>query len=87
MSKVISVTIPGPCVDDLQKAADKVGISRSRFISNVLLKWQTEQSLTKYVGSDYCIFREEEGTCKHEGSICDAPLSEAVTCEIFIANK
>ena len=43
MGKTISITLPLPLVNELQRVADIKGISRSRLASNILLHWQEEQ--------------------------------------------
>jgi len=43
MSKTISITIPDQLEDDLQMVADDIGISRSRFIGNLLLQWNEDR--------------------------------------------
>ena len=43
MGKTISITLPVPLVEKLQEKADIKGVSRSRFISNLLLGWQEKQ--------------------------------------------
>lgn len=40
MSITVSVTLPDRLERDLQREADVIGISRSRYISNLLLDWQ-----------------------------------------------
>ena len=40
MSKTISITIPDKLEKMLQTRANQLGISRSRFITNILLDWQ-----------------------------------------------
>lgn len=87
--KSISITIPIPLVDQLQDAANMIGISRSRFITNLLLKWQErqqgfiagelEQTIFESVPSD-CPNREEGGFCKKFDLVCNAPQNEASTC-------
>jgi len=86
----ISITIPQPLVEELQEASNKVGISRSRFISNLLLKWQDTKNQiviqdTKIGSPNDCSLRDPiDGVCKSEGHICQAPQSEALTCALYI---
>lgn len=46
MSKTISIVIPDLLEADLQKAADDLGISRSRYITNILLNWKENRNQT-----------------------------------------
>jgi metal-responsive CopG/Arc/MetJ family transcriptional regulator len=39
MSKTISITIPTPLEKELKEESKKQGVSRSRFICNLLLTW------------------------------------------------
>jgi len=43
MGKTISITIPVPLEIDLAEAAKDIGMSRSRFIGNILLQWQADR--------------------------------------------
>ena len=40
MGKTISITIPDPLEKELKNEAKVQGVSRSRFISNILLRWK-----------------------------------------------
>lgn len=54
MGKTISITIPQPLEEELRNEAKKQGMSRSRFIGNILMSWsrtQNENSLY-YTGSN-----------------------------------
>lgn len=90
-SQTISVTIPVILKDDLQKAADKIGISRSRFICNLLLQWQEIKNNPPIVTTleqtnfepkvNECPNRDDgDGTCSVFDHVCNAPQSEARTC-------
>ncbi len=90
----ISVTLPIPLVDDLQKGADKVGISRSRFISNILLKWQEGTTLEQnldHAGQESppndCGNREDDGFCRNFEQICNAEQKGADTCAGYGGKK
>jgi len=43
MGKTISITIPNQLEKKIQMSADKAGISRSRYIGNLLLQWGERQ--------------------------------------------
>lgn len=76
MSKTISITIPDKLVLDLQREADEIGISRSRFIGNILLEWQTKRNLP----TNKCDHQKDKW-CDFFQMSCTAPQNEAVTCE------
>ena len=78
MGKTISVTIPTPLVEKLQKAANTVGISRSRFISNLLLKWDETETINNPIND--CVNRRKNGICKTFDLNCQAPQQEAMSC-------
>lgn len=80
--KTISVTLPLPLVDDLQNEADKIGISRSRYISNLLLKWQKGIQLGTFLTNGCEYKRHEDDICMKTGFSCKAPLSEVFTCDL-----
>lgn len=97
MGKTISITIPLPLVEELQGAANKVGISRSRFISNLLLKWQdkknnptneqkNEQTIFETKPHD-CVNREDDGFCILFEYVCNTTQEEANTCSGYVKNK
>lgn len=75
MSKTISITIPDKLVTDLQSDADEVGISRSRFIGNLLLDWQTKRNLP----TNKCDHQNNKW-CDFFQMTCIAPQNEAITC-------
>lgn len=75
VSKTISVTIPEQLEEELQKEANKVGLSRSRFICNILLDWQ--KHLNDPIND---CKNQEDGFCGEFGISCKAPKSEAKTC-------
>ena len=86
--KSISITLPKPLVDDIEKGARKVGISRSRFISNLLLKWQEgnkklniqDQISTKNRPPNKCENRENTGFCSLYDQRCEILQKEARSC-------
>jgi metal-responsive CopG/Arc/MetJ family transcriptional regulator len=82
MSKTISITIPEQLELDLSEQAKKVGLSRSRFIGNILLKWQEE---TKKPLND--CFNQRDGYCAEFGISCTAPQHEAETCSDYCGPK
>ncbi len=41
--KTLSITLPEQLVDYLDRGADGMGVSRSRYISTILLNWQEEK--------------------------------------------
>ena len=84
MSKTISITIPDQLEIDLQKSADKIGISRSRFIGNILLKWQEK---TNMVLTSDCDHRNSIGECLFFGQTCNVPQIEAITCSGYLKKE
>lgn len=83
VSKTISITIPELLESDLQKQANKIGISRSRFIGNLLLEWQKKK--TKTIND--CTNLSKDGYCDQFGIECMAPQFEALTCEGYNKQK
>lgn len=78
MSKTISITIPEQLENELQKDADILGISRSRFVCNILLEWQRKtRTLLNDCGN------QSDGFCSEFGISCKAPQSEAETCSDY----
>lgn len=74
-SKTISVTLPEQLEEELQKEADRLQLSRSRFICNILLEWQKKnREPINDCGN------QEEGFCNEYNIPCKAPTSEAKTC-------
>ena len=78
ISKTISITIPDKLESDLQKQADEIGISRSRFICNLLLEWQKNQ----HIPINDC-GNQNDGWCTEFGSSCQAVQKEANTCSDY----
>jgi metal-responsive CopG/Arc/MetJ family transcriptional regulator len=91
--KSISITIPIPLVEDLQEEANKIGISRSRFISNLLLKWQEKKNTPNQEQTVFdtkpntCSNREDDGFCVSFEHICNANQKEAETCVGYVEQK
>ncbi len=91
MGKTISVTIPEPLEALLQNKADIAGMSRSRFICNILLKWEEKMKQPRRpteipdnmdmdtVPND-CPNRDSDGFCVVFDLVCNAPQPEANTC-------
>lgn len=77
ISKTISITIPDKLEKELQLEADEIGISRSRFIGNILLDWQEKRKDPP----NECTNLNKNGYCDQFGISCMAPQSEAITCE------
>lgn len=44
MGKTISITIPNPLEKELKEESIKQGVSRSRFIGNILMNWSQEKT-------------------------------------------
>lgn len=44
MGKTISITIPQPLEKELKEESKKQGVSRSRFICNILLAWSEKKN-------------------------------------------
>jgi len=76
ISKTISITIPDKLVKNLQAEADEVGISRSRFIGNILLDWQEKRNAP----TNKCDHQNNKW-CDFFQFPCTVPQSEALTCE------
>lgn len=84
MSRTISITIPDKLEEELQKKANNVGISRSRFIGNILLDWQRDNSTIKPVNK--CL-NLSNGWCRVYQFGCEAPQHEAETCPDYAEAK
>lgn len=92
MGKTISVTIPEPLEILLQNEADKAGMSRSRFICNILLKWEEKMKQPRRPSTEIpndtdldtvpndCPNRESDGFCVVFDIVCNAPQVSANTC-------
>jgi len=82
MSKTISITIPDQLEEALQEEAHLLGLSRSRFICNILLNWQIKNNLPVNDCSNLDI-----EWCKEFNMTCKAPQSEAETCTDYRKEK
>jgi hypothetical protein len=76
VSKTISITIPDQLETKLQLSADKAGISRSRYIGNLLLQWGEHQREYKE-----CKHKNSEGNCIVYNDFCDTKKMES--CRMF----
>ena len=85
MSITISITIPDQLEKELQEKANHIGISRSRFIGNILLKWQDVSSKTATPND--CRHRSKEAECVVFGQICNVPEFEARTCSDYLKKE
>ena len=81
-SKTISISIPEQLEEDLKKSSEELGISRSRFICNILLEWQREKE--KPIND---CFHQVDGWCREFNIACTAPQSEAETCSDYSKSK
>ncbi|MCP4373934.1 MAG: hypothetical protein GY797_38395 [Deltaproteobacteria bacterium] len=92
MGITISVTIPKPLETALKQKAVEAGMSRSRYICNLLLKWEekmkqpprikrTSASMEQSVSPapNDCTNRDD-GFCNVFDLVCNAPQTEANTC-------
>jgi len=79
MGVTISITIPEPLESKLRLCAKEKGISRSRFIGEILSKWEDDSSV-----SNLCI-NHNNGYCRHFQIPCRAPQHEAETCSEYHA--
>ena len=75
ISKTISITIPEKLENDLQTEADEIGVSRSRYIGNILLDWQEKRNKP----ANDCE-NNDSGFCNEFSMSCKAPQKEAETC-------
>ena len=82
VSKTISVTIPEQLEELLKKEATSMGLSRSRFICNLLLEWQKE----KEKPFNDC-FNQDNGWCSEFNISCKAPQKEAKSCSDYTNKK
>jgi hypothetical protein len=83
MSITVSVTLPDRLEKDLQNAADVIGISRSRYIANLLLEWQakTNKSTNKceHQNNRWCDFFQLSCILNQEEALnCKGYYEEAI---------
>jgi len=57
--KTISITIPEQLEKELQKEANRLGISRSRHIGNILLKWSEDRYHRNKLTTN-CVIQERQ---------------------------
>ena len=74
MGVTISITLPEPLENKLRLCAKEKGVSRSRFIGEILSKWEEDSSV-----SNNCV-NQTNGYCRHFEIPCRAPQFEAETC-------
>lgn len=48
MGKTISITVPRPLEEELKEESKKQGVSRSRFICNILMAWNEKRKEPTY---------------------------------------
>lgn len=77
-SKTISISIPKQLEIELQNKSVEQGISRSRYICNILLDWQRKKERP----INDC-FNQRDGWCKEFNIACSAPQHEAETCSDY----
>ncbi len=98
MSKgtTISITLPNPLLDSLKKESQKKGMMRSRFIVNILSRWQEEQDEKNPKKQERqerqerpkreaniphdCPNRNSHGFCTEFQYICNVSQDAALTC-------
>lgn len=76
--KTISITIPKQLEHYLSEASISTGISRSRYIGNILLAWQQDKK--KEMKENKCVRKDHASMCSAYGHKCTAIQSEAETC-------
>lgn len=52
MGKTISITIPQPLEKELKEESKKQGVSRSRFICNILMAWSENKKNPQNITHD-----------------------------------
>lgn len=91
----ISVTIPKQLEIELQNNAIEVGISRSRFIANILMDWQQQkeinkpqvQSKTAKPFPNDCVVKDKDGFCPVYSFTCMAFQEIAEKCPDYKGEK
>lgn len=81
MGITISITVPEPLENKLRLCAKEKCVSRSRFIGEILSKWDENKQII--IGNS-CIHRDNE-YCRFFNIVCKAPEQEALTCDGYIA--
>ena len=75
MGITVSITIPEPLEIKLGECAKEKGVSRSRFIGEILSKWEEEQ-----INLGNTCLHQDGDYCRNFNMICKAPAHEAMTC-------
>ena len=76
--KTISIVIPDSLKNELQRAADKLSIPRSRYIANILLNWKEQRHIIKVY--KICDHLQNGKYCDFFKTQCDYLLSEQSSC-------
>ena len=79
MGKTFSITIPEPLERKLQICSEEKGVSRSRFIGDILSKWEEQNQLPFNKCS-----HQDFGYCDFFKISCKAPQTEAETCSGYL---
>ncbi len=79
MGITFSITIPEPLEIKLGVCAKEKGVSRSRFICDILSKWEEE-----LIDSNNGCLHQDNEYCRNFNIICKAPRHEALTCSGYI---
>lgn len=82
MGTTFSITVPEPLKNKLSFCAKKKGISRSRFVCEILSKWEEEQ----VDFGNGCLHQDNE-YCRNFSIVCKAPRHEALTCAGYIPKE
>lgn len=92
MGKTISITIPNPLEEKYTRRAKASGISRSRYIGNILIQHEDKRQMAKEMNTQLsphvnlesvpndCENREDDGFCTVFEHICNAPQHATLTC-------
>ncbi len=75
MGITFSITIPEPLEKKLKQRAMEKEVSRSRFIGEILSRWEDMQDIPK----NKCLYNDQ-GFCRKLNIFCKAPQYEAETC-------
>ncbi|RLD78260.1 MAG: hypothetical protein DRJ07_13445, partial [Bacteroidetes bacterium] len=77
--KTVSIVIPDTLKNELQRAADKLSIPRSRYIANLLLNWQEQRSNATTI-PELCEHLHSGNKCDFFKTLCTYPLTKQDTC-------
>jgi len=86
MGQTISVTLPVPLVEQLQRTADLRGVSRSRLAGNILMNWQETQKEGIVTKANKCK-NLEYGDCRIYKNACTLTQEEAVNCDGYFSKE